>query len=143
MAQKSKKIVAQVAVAPVAKAARLSHEEVFAKRVAGVKSTGNASLDTAMRRLLNSIHDGAKMEKTGEGYTGIVGKARVTITRQMKGKAPRFQIVIGEGSGFVVEGGFASFAYQLSAKQNKVPRATAKKDYDQTAIDALCADLGI
>jgi hypothetical protein len=137
--------VGKAATATVAKKVRASAAEVFAKKIAAVKSTGNPNLDIALRKIITNIRDGAAgIKADGTGFAGVVSKAQFQVNKVAAGKAARYVINIGmPGKGMEIGGRFAAIAFHQSARLLK-PAAGAKvTSYDAAKVAELSKLLGL
>jgi hypothetical protein len=148
---KSTKIVASVPAttakatkaATPAKAKRADAATLFAAKLAKVKSTGNASLDTALTRIVTAIRVGeATVAQAGEGFAGVVGKAKFQVSKVVAGKATRYVLNIGEpGKGMEIAGAYAAIAFRQAGKRFKPAAAAAS--YDAAKVAELAKLLGL
>jgi len=129
----------------VAKVARASAAELFTKKLASVKSTGNPALDAALRKIVTAIRAGeAGMKATADGFSGVVAKAQFQVGKVVAGKASRYVLNIGQpAKGMEIAGPFAAIAFRQSAKLLQ-PKAGAKvASYDAVKVAELAKLLGL
>lgn len=145
MAKATKKSAAAVstkssATSTAKKQPAMTAMERFESSLSKVKSTGDAKADQIAQAIVRKVFTREmKVEGSAEtGFTGKIGKAKVSLSTKKVGKSNRYVIQVGNVE---IGGAYAAKAYTYATTAVK-PAAGPKVSFKQEDLDSVLDILG-
>ncbi len=117
---------------------RRSKDEIFAGKLAKARSTGNATLDTALTKIVQEVRSGsAKVTKQEDGQFSVtVGKVVATVGKVPAGKVQKVQLKVGE---LTIGGSYANIVHRLAVSATRGPAAPKAPAFSEDQVSELAS----
>jgi hypothetical protein len=120
------------------KKVRRTKDEIFAGKMAKVKSTGNVQLDGALQKIVQEVRAGsAQITKQEDGQFAVtVGKVTATVGKVPAGKVQKVQLQV---AGLTIGGSYANVMHRLAVSATRAPAAPKAPAFNEDQVSELAS----